>query len=56
MTGTFGKKSLFTHQPCYPLACALNALGVQFGMDTWAPIYATIGLESRLDLLGKVGI
>src|SRR5260370_21134492 len=56
MTWTFCKKSLFAHQTCYPLPRPMNSLGMQFSMHAWAPIHATVGMESCLHFLDKLGI
>ena len=56
MTWTLCEEPLLSHETSHPLACAMKALCMQLGMNPWAPIDTTIGLESRLHLFGKVGI
>src|SRR6266566_3888078 len=45
-----------SHQTSHPLACAPDPLGLQVGMHARTTIHPSIGMISRLNMLGKLAI
>jgi hypothetical protein len=56
MTRSARRQSLFAHQTSDALAPTADASCLQFRMHPWTAIDASVGLESRLDVFGQVGI
>src|SRR5947209_8277049 len=55
MTWTLCEEPLFSHETSHPLTRTMNALCMEFRMNTWTAIHAAIGLESCLHFRGRVG-
>ena len=56
MARTFCHQLQFSHETSDPFSSAMNPLCMQLSMDTWAPIDASIALESAFDFVSKLSI
>jgi hypothetical protein len=56
MAWTFGRQLLLLHEACHAFTRTGKPLRMQFSVNTWAPIDATIVVENLFDFLGNIGI